>query len=43
MCRDSEYGRALNMQELHKVLNMCYGKCNKIGNYAYFLAVMYNF
>ena len=21
----------------------CYGKCNKIGNYAYFLAVTYNF
>ena len=22
---------------------ICYGKCNKIGNYAYFPAVMYNF
>ena len=23
--------------------SICYGKCNKIGNYAYFPAVMYNF
>ena len=25
------------------VVYMCYGKCNKIGNYEYFPAVMYNF
>ena len=25
------------------IIYLCYGKCNKIGNYAYFLAFMYNF